>query len=307
MKDEKWYEDYKQVRTPDKERISKIVLKIKGADRTAADLAESTGLTPAMVSRIMNGKYAKPLTLDVLIKLAGEDVETMKELLSANGMISPEQQEKRNQRDVWAVRRNNMMERERNIVSIISNELFERGVLMRKLPTFLGGMRREETEAKLFTRRIPARFAVEMLDTNKPYKWYFTIISSTFDEGDTEEDIIRCIQMVVDRYSTIFLQDAWEPQTLKGTKISFTFCEKVYYDRFVEVMQDAKLHNRMSAVLVDIEEGKVMEEKSLVCSDFQDMSSPFSMPVIEEDTNENRGRQLFFFFDDDNNMHIPEE
>lgn len=66
-------------------------------------------------------------------------------------------------------------------------------------------------------------------------------------------------------------------------------------------MQDAKLHNRMSAILVDIEKGEVVKEKTLICSDFQDVDSPFNTPIIEDEPEDKDKYNYFFFFDPDNN------
>jgi hypothetical protein len=127
----------------------------------------------------------------------------------------------------------------------------------------------------------------------------------TFDSDAAAADGVNAkskidyyVHRIIERYSYLFLQDAWEPESLCEKKVSFVFCERVFYDRFIECMSEAKLHNRMSAILIDIETEKVVEELSIVCSDFQDMDSPFSQPVIIDEPEDHRG-SFFFFFDDD--------
>lgn len=303
MAEKQWYEEYEQVRTPDKERISKIVQRLKGPERTAAEFAEATGLTTAMLSRIINGKYAKPITVDVLAKLAGEDRDTLDMLLRANGMISPEMKEKR-QSDPMFARRNEMFERERDMMSIVSNELFERGVLMRKVSRGINSIN-TVTGSRFFTSEIRSRFAVEMLDTNRSYVWHFMFITGSIKPDSEPMETRWYTQRMIERYSYLFLQDAWEPELLKNQKLSFAFCDRSYFEQFIEAMQDAKLHNRMSAILVDIENAKVVEEKSLVCSDFQDMSSLFSRPLISDET-VNEGQCSYFPFYSNDHMEDNE-
>lgn len=305
MEDKKWYEDYKQVRTPDKERISKIVTDKRGVERKAADYAAAVDITPAMMSRIINGNYAKPLTVDVLVKLSEGNDEVLRDLLSANGMISPEEQNRRIGRDKMRERRMQFMDRERSMQNTVFSELFSKGVPMKRISsrTFLQGSNAQQSSSKFFRQSFLTRYAVEM-QGEKPYEWYFILNPSILDEEDLQNNEYLQRELdwnrhrMIERYSVIFLQDAWEPETLKDKKISFVFAERKFYESFVDLMQEAKLHNRMSAILVDLDADKVVDETSLVCTDFQDMSSPFSMPVIEEDAYVGEGGQLFFFFDD---------
>lgn len=72
-------ENFVQVRTPDKERIARITKGLIGENRTAAEFAQAVGLSPSMVSRIINGKYQKPLTEDILVKLVSDCSEEQEE------------------------------------------------------------------------------------------------------------------------------------------------------------------------------------------------------------------------------------
>ena len=306
MEDKKWYETYIQVRTPEKERISRILTEKKGVERKAADYAAAVDITPAMMSRIINGNYAKPLAIDVLVKLAEGDDEVLKALLSANGMLSPEEQVRRYGRDRMRDRHMQMMDRERSMQNTVFSELFSKGVPMKRIPinSYMHGAGNSEEASKFFQLRIPTRFGIEM-QGDDPYEWYFIINPSTFDDDDIndpakiEEELMWNARRMIDRFAVIFLRDAWEPESLRDKKISFVFAEPKIYETFLSIMKDAKLHNRMSAVLVDFEADKVQEETSLVCSDFQDMSSPFSAEPVDSENNEEKNGFYYFFFDDD--------
>ncbi len=294
-------ENFVQVRTPDKERIARITKELIGGNRTAAEFAQAVGLTPSMISRIMNGNYKKPLTEDILVKLVSDCSEDQNEklqsLILANGMISKEQQERRNGRDGYRSRMSEMRDREISIQNIVTSELFARGVTVRKIPRFDYSERLQDS--KFFSRVVSYSFVIAMVDIEDPYEWGFIVAPQIFDEDDAERDRRFIFQRLIERYSYLFLMDAWEPEFLSNKKTSFVFLDQILFDMFVDTMQDAKLHNRMSAILVDIEKGEVLKEKSLICSEFQDMDSPFSTPIIKDEPEDRDKYNFFFFFDPD--------
>ena len=293
-------ENFVQVRTPDKERIARITKGLIGENRTAAEFAQAVGLSPSMVSRIINGKYQKPLTEDILVKLVSDCSEEQEEklqlLIRANGMMSKEQKERRYGADRIHSRMSEVRDREISIQNIITSELFARGVTVLKVSRLVYSDRLQDS--KFLVRAIPYSLVIAMVDAEEPYEWGFVIAPQSFDADDTDNDRRYVFQRLIERYSYLFLMDAWEPNSLSSKKTSFVFLDQSFFDMFVDIMQDAKLHNRMSAILVDIEKGEVLEEKSLVCSDFQDMDSPFSTPIIKDEPED--GDNFFFFFDPDN-------
>ena len=295
-------ENFVQVRTPDKQRIARITKRLIGENRTGAEFAQAVGLSPSMVSRIINGKYQKPLTEDILIKLVSdcseEQSDNLQMLIRANGMISKEQQERRYGSDGHFSIISETHDREISIQNIITSELFARGIAVRKVPRF--GYRNETVSSKFFRNPMFYDLKVEMVDIVRPYEWNFAICAMRVDEKN-ETRKISMFQRMIERYSYLFLMDAWEPQLLANTKTSFVFCDSEIFDMFVDTMQDAKLHNRMSAILVDIEKGEVVKEKTLICSDFQEVDSPFNTPIIEDEPEDKDKYNYFFFFDPDNN------
>lgn len=294
-------ENFVQVRTPDKQRIARITKKLIGENRTGAEFAQAVGLSPSMVSRIINGKYQKPLTEDILIKLVSdcseEQDDNLQMLIRANGMISKEQQERRYGPDGHFSIMSEAHDREISVQNIITSELFARGIAVRKVPRL--GYRNITVSSKFFSSPMFYDLKVEMVDTARPYEWNFAIYAMRVDEKN-ETRKVNMFQRMIERYSYLFLMDAWEPQLLADTKTSFVFCDSGIFDMFVDTMQDAKLHNRMSAILVDIEKGEVVQEKTLMCSDFQDMDSPFNTPIIEDEPEDEDRYNYFFFFDPDN-------
>ena len=54
---------------------------------------------------------------------------------------------------------------------------------------------------------------VEMVDIVRPYEWNFAICAMRVDEKN-ETRKISMFQRMIERYSYLFLMDAWEPQLL---------------------------------------------------------------------------------------------
>lgn len=300
MDEQKWYEKYKQARTPDKERISKIVTDKKGAERSAAEYATAIDITAPMLSRIMRGNYAKPLTVDVLAKLSEGDDEVLRMLLRANGMISPEEQDRRQSRDVWQDRRYRFMDRERSMQTTIFSELFSREVTMKRISMhgFSHNMNNEANSSSLFNK-IYTRTAIEVLG-DQNYEWYFLLVPSIYEEGDGEDDIRRVCGITVERFSGLFLQDAWEPESLKNKKFSIVFAHKEYFYAFLDAMHHNKLNNCFTAILLDLNNGIVENEVSLVSKEKNKYESPFKLPTIDSNVEDGKGGFYFFFdFDDD--------
>ena len=212
-------ENFVQVRTPDKQRIARITKKLIGENRTGAEFAQAVGLSPSMVSRIINGKYQKPLTEDILIKLVSdcseEQDDNLQMLIRANGMISKEQQERRYGPDGHFSIMSEAHDREISVQNIITSELFARGIAVRKVPRL--GYRNITVSSKFFRSPMFYDLKVEMVDTARPYEWNFAIYAMRVDEKN-ETRKVNMFQRMIERYSYLFLMDAWEPQLLADTK-----------------------------------------------------------------------------------------
>ena len=54
--------------------------------------------------------------------------------------------------------------------------------------------------------------------------------------------------------------DAWEPEKLKGIKISYVFIDKGIFDEFCAAVAVASVHNEMSIILIDPATYKILDE-----------------------------------------------
>lgn len=290
-------EDYVHARSPIKPMMTDAVNAMKGTDRSMADFATATGLSTSMLSRIVNGNYSKPIATDILQKIAAckskECSLDLEYLLEANGMMTKEQASRRSAMERGHQLFAERQRRRRDMREVITDELFARGIAIKKL-----GIpdRSEITPSKVFSGARVCDLAITLPDEKEYIEWGFSMLSSYRDEGDTDRDDAFYIKRAIDNYAVIFLQDAWEPEYSKHNKFSFGFVDESYFNMFIDALQIAKLNNRMSAILIDMGERKVVKEYNFPCCNFPEAESYFDMPVHQE---EERGkgdfRQMTFF------------
>lgn len=298
--------EYKQVRTPDVSRIAEIVLAAKGVERTMAKFAEDTGINASTLSRIANGKIKKPLTMDVIDAIMDKKSPSCEiskgNLIRANGMMDQESYERRTN-DPRMMRIRAADDRVLSMKNIILNELFSRGIGYKKV-------RREELDGMpMVVREFGSmqRVLLNMLESDNEKYWGFVFNSSVVDPEDLENGRVRrdveyFINRVLSIYGSIFLADAWEPETLGNMKCSFVFCDEFFYKAFRERLSRARIKSSMTMILLNIDEAKVVKEELLPGCSFDEQDEYFNIPVDDEsqDTvtyDEGMG-QFIFKFDD---------
>ena len=205
---------YKQVRTPDVSRISNIVLSAKGVGRTMAQFAELTRLNASSLSRMANGKIKKPLTMDVIDAIMNNkspECEYDKEsLIRANGMVDEEKYERRDSRDRFRERRRAYQDRVISMRNILINELFARGIVYKRaLGDELNGL---PIDTRMFSSSMQ-RLCLEMIDSKNEKYWVINSTAIIMEPGDDERDVEYFKRHILNSYATIFLADAWEPES----------------------------------------------------------------------------------------------
>lgn len=291
-------EDYVQVRAPIKQMMTEIVNAMKGSDRSMADFAAATGVSTSMLSRIVNGNYSKPISTDILQKIATCVAEEcpldLEDLLEANGMMTKEEASRVSTMERRRQRMIEQQKRRRDMRDIITDELFARGIAIKKLGV---PDRLEIQHSKLFAGARACDMAITLPD-QEYMEWGFSMLSVIRDSDDTERDDAFYIRRIIDNYAVIFLQDAWEPENSKFNKFSFGFADETYFNMFIDALQVAKLHNRMSAILINVNTRKVVKEYNFPCENFGETESLFALPVHqEEEHGKGDFRQMTFFGD----------
>lgn len=280
-------EDYVQTRAPIKSAMTDIINAMKGPDRSMADFSTITGISTSMLSRIVNGNYTKPISPEILKKIADSKTEScpldLEDLLEANGMVTKEAashitlREDRRQKMAEQVRRRKAMK------DIVIDELFARGIAIKML-----GIPDKPAShmSKLFEEAIVCDRAITLPD-EEYIEWGFFMLPFTRDSDNSARDDEYYIHWIISKYAVIFLQDAWEPENSKHNKFSFVFADKTYFEMFVEALQVSKLNNRISAILINVNERKVIKEHNFPCMNFPETGSLFEMSVQQESERDN--------------------
>lgn len=290
-------EDFVQVRPPIKEMMTKAINDIKGPNRSMAELAEAAGISTSMLSRIVNGNYTKPISVEILQKLAACSPEgcpvDLEILFDCNGMMTKEDAARRSMMERRHQRIMEQRNRRKDMRDIITDELFARGIAIKKLGV---PEKSEVHNSKLFSGVRVCDMAITLPDNKEYIEWGFSMLSAVHEEDDTDRDDAFYIRRIIDNYAVIFLQDAWEPEDSKHNKFSFAFVDERFYEMFIDALQVAKLNNRMSAILINLSTRKVVKEYNFPCTNFAVTESLFEMPVHqEEEHGKGDFRQMTFF------------
>ena len=262
-------EEYVQVRTPDKVEIAHLVNRAKGPNRTMAQFAEECQISASTLSRIVNGKITKPLTYDTILKIfncreAKDDEFLLRMLISANGMKQKGEHENSMAQYSAYVKRNQMMDRQTTMKNIVVTELFDRGIPVVNATKHLFRMDENTTAQEIFPGRI-GDMAVSLNDKNpSELVWAFYWFPQEPEaEGDFKITVHQIVRLTINAIAKLLLVDAWQPEVINGLKTSFVFSNREVFEGFLTTLKDAKLNTEMSALLLDLNKGCVVEERWL--------------------------------------------
>ena len=278
-------QQYIQYTEPDKKGLARLLGECKGSDRTMAQMGEATGLSPSMLSRILNGNITKPLpgeTLQAIFdnRAPGCNV-TMDDLYRANGMVTLEE---RNRMAHGIETRRRVQEQQELAQQILINELLNRGYAVKADISHgvMGRMVMMEPRTDADRGDLPIQYdlGVSLPELHDLSDWLFEIVPLTgqapFREGASPEREARYqIRRSVAMRSNIFLVDAWQPGRLEGMKYSFVFTDSYMYDAFKDYVRTAKLNNAMSTILLNLDERVVAKEEWMNCPMKDDYVSLF--------------------------------
>ena len=271
---------YVTTRLPDKLKLAAYIKEAKGPGRTMAEFAEQCGtLTASSFSRIIHGNLAKPLSEEIIQSIvknaapgARVDYESM---MRANGMV-PEDQEKEaaDETSYWEkVERKN---KDLQVRNILADEHLARGHMIQYFPRLF-----EDLSASIenpfpnhipkskFGLAVPSSFAIR-IQGYEPMYWNYVVNLTALGKRKASQKLPE-----FHAYSSFFLRDAWEPETLKDVMQSFVFVEEAAYHAFLSMLSGVKVHSYVSALLVDLDAGRVVEERFLERFDGKKIRSVF--------------------------------
>ena len=282
-------DNYIQTRTPDVSELANLIRKAKGVNLTMSEFADMCGVSASTFSRIANGKITQPLSLEILTKIclnADPDAGIyIGNLAGANGMVTKEFLSYKDSRGVNAQKDAQRFSTENEMKNIVSAALLERGLVIayqkrihisEGVPAIASGCGR----GNLLVR----------IQGYEPMYWKYKTMSYT--------GIKRCVvgvspvegidydceaDLMFHHEAEYFLLDAWESERLRKVKMSYVFPGREIYEAFYKRVENARVNNWISLVLVDLKSGCVIEERFLNRVDGKTCSSVFELPLMEED------------------------
>lgn len=277
--------EYIAVRIPDKMKIASLINEAKGS-RTMAQLAEACNVSASMLSRVVNGKITKPMSVDVIRSIAenSEDKSPafFEKLASANGLMPKAQYEEREAQGA-SMQRSRMEERreqETKAQNIIMTELLKRGI-----PVKLMNWKDAELHSTC-GQSLPFDFAIETNLGNGPLVWSFMIIPYTLGDvlGESHAPVGYYLRRAMQNMSGWFLTDAWEPELLDGRLHTFLFVDGSVYLSFEDtVVIGAKVNTDLSLVTLGMEEERVNFEIYLQRRDGKEHELIFARTEMQEE------------------------
>lgn len=277
--------EYIAVRIPDKMKIASLINEAKGS-RTMAQLAEACNVSASMLSRVVNGKITKPMSVEVIRSIA-ENAETkspsfFEQLAKANGLMPKVQYEEREARG--ASRNLSRLEERREqgtkAQNIIMTELLKRGVQVKL-------MKWDDAELNSTCgQSLPFDFAIETDLGEGPIVWSFMIVPYTLGDvlGESNMPVGYYLRRAMQNMSGWFLTDAWEPELLNGRLHTFLFLDGSVYLSFEDtVVVGAKVNTDLSFVTLGMEKEQINFEIYLQRRDGKEHELVFARPVVQEE------------------------
>ncbi len=270
--------EYVEAYVPDKMQLAAYVNLAKGPERTMAQFANACGVSASTLSRIVNHKITKPLSVELvqaIVKNASDKERVDYEsVMRANGMLPKDRQEKRNPAgNHFMEPPESRMELGAKVENTIMQELYARGHMLQFFPC----LPFDELSKSRFGLIQYSAFAIR-IQGYEPRYWNFVVISKRF-RSDDEEQLRRekkmFIRMTMDRYAALFLQDAWEPESLKDIKTTFVCVDSEAFALLKDLLGHARVNTYMSIILVDTEKQEVVTEFSIPRKDGKELKSIF--------------------------------
>ena len=236
--------EYVQIASPDKERLAELLIKAKGPNRTMAQFSEATGINTSTLSRIANGKIAKALPVDMIQTIYDNRDATADfsygALLIANGMF---EQRAIDQGKAFTEQllsdREHGIDNERHAKNAVMSALLERGVIVQSIPSDYNAFRSERPYG------ISVAYDFDFYIEDAPERrWLFDVITGSKRLSAGMGNTFR-------KASRFFLLDAWAPEFLADTKMTYVFTERTMFEQFILRFKGAPIKAALSALLID--------------------------------------------------------
>ena len=279
-------QDLVQLTEMDPQALAAMLVEAKGPSRSMAEYAKACGVNASTLSRILNEKITRPISVEMLKKLfENRDPSaafTLEQFASANGMVTAEARDNALERSRKSSER--ISNNYQHIRKIITNDLFDRGITMRRIsePSDEG---RDNLGSILFDKHDHASIAIEVDYEERTFRWDFNIVPLIFSRQLSDEDAILYVHQIITNFAELFLRDAWEPNENAGKQYSVVVANRKIYEYLIKGLLNIRLHHTFTAVLVDAREDKVVEETQLGLAEGGKFISLFALSPASPDAN----------------------
>lgn len=274
---------YVQMMSPKLDDVVAVLTNAKGADRGWAEYAKDCGINSSTMSRIINGKLKSALSVRTLEKLYQHRAETCKmnfeAFLIASGYVDEDKQ-----RDMidQRIALNDELDRIFDLTEkCIVTGLYNRDIPFTRIDHVSDGTPNEEEIKKLFGN-IHCHQLLRVGDGDKSETCGFEYVPLKLeaDEADSEQIIQKNVQLAIENYATIFLEDAWNLDERLSDRVVFVFIDRILYEAFLDTFKKRRLNHYMTVLLVDIDETKVIEERPLGKQAGKSFTGLFNAPLV---------------------------
>ena len=280
---------YVQDRLPNWDEVSRLVDRAKGPNRTWKKFYEDCDkeISQATFTRITHKLYKKPLKFEMMQLIVGNAANpanvTMERMLNANGYVDETEVSKAHGASSARGNQEKLLSlashRSSDIIEILIGEIEERGHGTAKFSKrfWEGGdvNRSSQFGFNVMEKKQCKIWHLYGIDNYDPKYRMFCIAEydeTIFSAHKSKDEILFSL---INRYSAIFMQDAYEPEFSKDLMYSFVFINEETYKLFAEAMDKLKVNNSMSVIFVDPNERKVVEEKMVPRQDGKVLTSIF--------------------------------
>lgn len=284
---------YIQIKDPDPEALRELIGKVKG-DRSMAKFADviklespNAKVSAPTLSRAMNWMPGNgPVSVKLLTAIAmvaGDTGVTLEKLIEANGMRSQEDDSDLTKRDAYARRRLIAEGIERDVKMIVQNEIASRNYPFQQLHEFanwrsLHGYWMQMD--RVFPRNYTFGFSVSGMSPCNT--WKFALDQMQLPKGE-ESAAEAHVGNFINKVGAVFASDSFESELYENEKYSFVFIDRALYRLFLKRISDHGLlvNGLMTAILVDIDNDRVVEETQLKRYDEAEAASFFKNPITQ--------------------------
>ena len=251
--------EWKQEEMPSTARLAELIALAKGPERSMAELAAACNISPATLSRAINQKFTKPMSVELLQAIANNAADTSKvrlfDLLVANGM-----RKKGMHRSSIHMRMQRSRQRVRDAIDLVVRTLLEQGATIALRNDRSSLLEKSSTGYRMYWEAV--------IDTEfyqKCKQWKIAVFP--YMRADTDETRMGNPRWHLQRHqeslARYFLCDIWEPDLLKKCKSTFIFFDEELYNSLCENLSHARVNNCITLMLIDEEAKKILQEYQL--------------------------------------------